>query len=127
MAAPGAGLEPGRRGGLLALAAVAWAGPDAPRAAGVAAALLCAATAMGWNGLFFGALVQRVPREDLARVSGATQFYTFVGGMLGPLVFGEAVRAGVSWASCYAAFALVPAAAALWLARVLSARRSPPA
>jgi MFS family permease len=111
--------------GLLALAAVAWAGESAPRSAAIAAALLCAATAMGWNGLFFGALVQRVPREDLARVSGATQFYTFVGGMLGPLVFGEAVRAGAAWAACYAAFALVPAAAALWLARVLSARRSP--
>lgn len=109
--------------GLLALAGVAWAG--APRAAAVAAALFCAATAMGWNGLFFGALAQRVPREDLARVSGATQFYTFAGGMLGPLVFGEAVRSGAAWAGVYAAFALVPAAAALWLARVLSARRSP--
>jgi MFS family permease len=116
-------------GGLLTLAGVAWAGAGASRAAAIAAALLCAATAMGWNGLFFGALAQRVPREGLARVSGATQFYTFVGGMLGPLVFGEAVRAGAAWAACYAAFALVPAAAALWLARELklSARRSPPA
>lgn len=113
--------------GLLALAAVAAAGAGGSAAAAVGAALLCAATAMGWNGLFFGALVQRVPREDLARVSGATQFYTFVGGMLGPLVFGEAVRAGAAWSAVYAAFALVPAAAALWLARVLSAPRSPPA
>lgn len=111
--------------GLLALAGVAWAGSGTPRAAAIAAALLCAATAMGWNGLFFGALVQRVPREDLARVSGATQFYTFAGGMLGPLAFGETVRAGAAWAACYAAFALVPAAAALWLARELSARRNP--
>lgn len=113
--------------GLLVLAAVAWAGAGAPRAAAIGAALLCAGTAMGWNGLFFGALAQRVPRDDLARVSGATQFFSFVGGMLGPLVFGEAVRAGAAWAATYAAFALVPAAAALWLARVLSDRRSPPA
>lgn len=113
--------------GLLALAGVAWAGSGAPQIAAIGAALLCAATAMGWNGLFFGALAQRVPRDDLARVSGATQFFTFAGGMLGPLVFGEAVRAGAAWGAAYAAFALVPAAAALWLARVLSARRNPPA
>ncbi|MFM7704204.1 MAG: MFS transporter [Rubrivivax sp.] len=113
--------------GLLALAGVAAMGAQAPRAAAIGAALLCAATAMGWNGLFLGALAQRVSSEDLARVSGATQFYTFVGGMLGPLAFGEAVRLGAAWGAVYAAFALVPAAAAWWLARVLSARRSPPA
>ena len=113
--------------GLFALAAAAGTGAEASPVVAIGAALLCAATAMGWNGLFFGALAQRVPLEDLARVSGATQFYTFAGGMLGPLIFGEAVRAGVAWSACYAAFALVPAAAAWWLARALNAPRNPPA
>lgn len=113
--------------GLLALAGAAAAGAAAPPALAVAAALLCAATAMGWNGLYFGALAEHVPRQDIARVSGATQFFTFAGGMLGPLVFGEAVRAGAAWSACYAAFALVPAAAAWWLVRALSGPRSPPA
>ncbi|MEN9418613.1 MAG: hypothetical protein RI988_2233, partial [Pseudomonadota bacterium] len=84
-----------------------------------------AATAMGWNGVFFGALAEHVPREDLARVSGATQFFTFAGGMLGPLLFGEALRGGVHWAACYAAAALVPAAATVWLVRALSAGSTP--
>lgn len=112
---------------LLTMAAVAWAGGGAPAGWAVAAALACAATAMGWNGVFFGALAEHVPREDLARVSGATQFFTFAGGMLGPLVFGEALRGDVPWAVCYAAAALVPAAATVGLVRGLrlNAPRSP--
>lgn len=93
-----------------------------------AAALACAATAMGWNGVFFGALAQRVPREQMAGVSGAAQFFTFGGGMVGPLLFGEAVRAGAGYAAACAALALIPAAAAAALARALvNDRRRPPA
>lgn len=80
-------------------------------------AMAVAATAMGWNGVFFAALSRQVPRQDIARVSGATQFFTFGGGMLGPLALGEMVRAGAGYGGAYAVFAVVPAAAALWLAR----------
>lgn len=83
----------------------------------IAVAMVCAATAMGWNGVFFAELAARVPHKDLARVSGATQFFTFTGGMLGPLLFGESVRAGGSYALAYAVLALVPAAAAIALWR----------
>jgi MFS family permease len=116
--------------------AVAWQG--APLWALAPAVLACAATAMGWNGVFFAALALRVPRADLPRVSGATQFFTFAGGMTGPLLFGEAVRAGAGYGWPYVALAAVPAAAAWHLARVqatapptqqtgLSAPRNPPA
>jgi MFS family permease len=99
----------------LALAGLSWSGASAawaPPALAVALALATAATAMGWNGVFFADLAQRVAREDMARVSGATQFFTFAGGMLGPLLFGEALRAGAGYALGYAALALVP----LWAA-----------
>lgn len=110
----------------LGLAAAA-AGMLSPVLVG-AAALACASTAMGWNGVFFGALAQRVPREQMAGVSGAAQFFTFGGGMIGPLLFGEAVRAGAGYAAAYAALALIPAAAAAALARALvNDRRRPPA
>jgi MFS family permease len=82
-----------------------------------AAALVCAATAMGWNGVFFAELALRVPRQEIVQVSGATQFLTFMGGMLGPLLFGEALRAGLSWAMAWLLVALVPLAAAVSLAR----------
>lgn len=85
-----------------------------------AAALACAATAMGWNGVYFAELSLRVPRQEIVQVSGATQFLTFTGGMLGPLLFGEALRAGLPWAWAWAAVAIVPLAAAISLARAPS-------
>lgn len=106
--------------GCLALAALA-AAAGAPAALVVAAALGCAATAMGWNGVFFAELALRVPRHEMAPVAGATQFFTFAGGMLGPLLFGEALRAGAGWPLAWCALAAVPAAAALMMARGLRA------
>jgi MFS family permease len=115
------GLGAGMSLACLGLAALT---PAVPAPMVVAVALVCAATAMGWNGVFFAELANRVPREDMARVSGATQFFTFAGGMLGPLLFGESIRAGGSYALAYAALALVPAAAALTMWRALSDPRS---
>jgi MFS family permease len=112
---------------LVALGAVALGWRDAPWSVVAAVALACAATAMGWNGVFFAALAQRVPREDLPRISGATQFFTFGGGMAGPLLFGEAVRAGAGWGWGFVVVALVPLLAGWNLWRVLSAPRNPPA
>jgi len=87
-----------------------------------AAALACAATAMGWNGVFFGALAQRVPREQMAGVSGAAQFFTFGGGMVGPFVFAQFVSAGGSYAQGMALAAVVPV-----LIGVATLRRPPSA
>jgi hypothetical protein len=48
--------------------------------------------------------------------------------MLGPLLFGEAVRAGAGYPLAWVVVALIPATAAAALARALvSARRTPPA
>jgi len=103
--------------GCVALGAVAQGWPAAPWGVVALVALACAATGMGWNGVFFAAQAQQVPREDLPRISGATQFFTFGGGMAGPLLFGEAVRAGAGWGWGFMAVALVPALAAWNLAR----------
>ena len=95
-----------------------------PRSAeSVAAALACAGTAMGWNGVFYGALTQLVARAEVAGISGAAQFFTFAGGMLGPLLFGEAVRAGAGYPLAWVVVALIPATAAAALARALRRAR----
>ncbi len=106
----------------VAMGAVVLGWREAPLAVVAPVALACAATAMGWNGVFFAGLAQRVPRQDLARISGATQFFTFGGGMAGPLLFGEAVRAGAGWGWGFVVVALVPMWAGWNLAR--SARSS---
>lgn len=105
--------------------ALATLSPGATTLVVTAAAMLCAATAMGWNGVFFAALSHRVERQDMARVSGATQFFTFGGGMLGPLAFGELVRVG-GYSAAYMALAVAPAAAALVLARAARTARMDP-
>jgi MFS family permease len=112
--------------GCIALGALALGWRDAPLSVVAAASMACAATAMGWNGVFFAALAQRVSRADLPRISGATQFFTFGGGMAGPLLFGEAVRAGWGWGWGFVAVALVPLLAGWNLWRVFSAPRNPP-
>jgi MFS family permease len=101
--------------GCFALAALSTI--DAPPPVLVMAAVLgCAATAMGWNGVFFAELARRVPGHEMAPVAGATQFFTFAGGLSGPLLFGEALRAGADWVWVWCALAAVPAAAAATMA-----------
>ena len=89
----------------------------------IGAALACAATAMGWNGVFFSALVRSVPTHRLADISGATQFLTFTGGMLGPFAASQMIGLGGSYALAIAAAALPPAALA-WLALRAQAREA---
>jgi MFS family permease len=107
----------------LCCAGLSMLSPQTPAWVVGAAALGMAATAMGWNGVFIAALAQRVPRDEMARISGATQFFTFTGGMSCPLLFGEALRAGSSYTAAYLVLGAVPAAAALALARAV--RRHP--
>jgi uncharacterized protein YaaW (UPF0174 family) len=55
-------------------------------------------------------------------VSGATQFFTFAGGMVGPFVFAQFVSAGGSYAQGMALAAVVPV-----LIGVATLRRPPSA
>ncbi len=72
------------------------------------AALACGTFAMGWNGVYFAELVARVPREQLAHAAGATQFFTFTGGMCGPFFFGQWVGWGGSYAQGMLLLAVFP-------------------
>jgi len=67
-------------------------------AAIVLAATACAATAMGWNGVYFA---------ELARLSN----------MAGPIVFAEIIGHGGTYAGAYATLALLPAAAGVMMLR----------
>lgn len=97
------------------MVALAAAGHFALEALALVAALACAATAMGWNGVFFSALVRAVPAPRLAEVSGATQFLTFTGGMLGPFAASQMVALGGSYAMAMLTVAVFPAVSG-WMA-----------
>jgi MFS family permease len=79
-----------------------------------AAAVFCAATGMGWNGVYFAELARTAAqRADIATVAGASQFFTFAGSMSGPVLFAGVIRTGGSYSLGFAVFALLPAAAGL--------------
>lgn len=83
-----------------------------------AAAVFCAATGMGWNGVYFAELARTAARRaDVATVAGASQFFTFAGSMSGPVLFAGVIRAGGSYSLGFALFALLPAAAGLAMLR----------
>lgn len=74
----------------------------------LAVTMLCAATAVAWNGVFFADLVRHVPPARIAGATGATQFLTFLGSMSGSALFATLVSATGSYRTVYAALALLP-------------------
>lgn len=101
--------------GLLPAGAPAWL-----------ALLVCAGTAatgMSWNGVYYAELAQRVAASRIAAVTGATQFMTFAGAMIGPVIFGAIVSATGSYGGVYVGFAAAPLAIGVWL---LAASRGQP-
>lgn len=83
--------------------------------------VLCAVTAVSWNGVFFADLVRHVPPERVAQATGATQFLTFMGGMGGSAAFAALVSLTGSYATVYAVIALLPGMTGLVL--LVSARK----
>ena len=78
-------------------------------------ALLIAATVVGWNGVFFAGVAQLVPPHEIAMVTGGTQFLTFGGAMLSPLIFAAGVTMLKSYSQTFMLFAMAPLVIGLWL------------
>ena len=87
----------------------------------LAVTMLCAGTAVAWNGVFYADLVRHVPPARVAQATGATQFMTFMGGMSGSAAFAVMVSAMGSYSTAFAAVAVLPVATGVAL--LLTARR----
>lgn len=105
----------------LACAGLALLGESAGAGLIVAAAVCCAATVMGWNGVFFAELARQSSRADMATLAGASQFVTFFGSMSGPVIFAELIRNGGSYGGAYLMLGVLPALAGVAMLR--AARR----
>jgi nitrate/nitrite transporter NarK len=103
------------------IAALGLLPASAPWPLTLAVTMLCAATAVSWNGVFYADLVRHVPASAVAQATGATQFMTFLGGMTGGGVFAWLVGRTGSYASVYAGLAVLPAIAGALM--LMSARR----
>jgi len=112
--------EPARLLGLLGLAmgvAIGLLGalPATLPVLTTAVALLCAATAMAWNGVFYAELAVQVRPEDMAEVTGGTQVLTFAGAMIGPVAFAVLVGPLGGHGPAFMGLAALPAAVGVWM------------
>jgi MFS family permease len=96
---------------LTAASSSAW-----PLAAIVALAMLFAASAVGWNGVYLAEVARCAPPGQVGTATGGTQFFTFGGAVAGPPVFAAAVSATGSYAWAFALFAIPPLLVAARLA-----------
>ena len=103
---------------LTAASSSAW-----PLAAIVALAMLFAASAVGWNGVYLAEVARCAPPGQVGTPTGGTQFFTFGGAVAGPPVFAAAVSATGSYAWAFALFAIPPLLVAARLARRAPANR----
>lgn len=104
----------------VALLGLAPKGTPWPVMAGLV--VLCAATAVAWNGVYFSDLVRSVPPARVAEITGATQFMTFTGGMTGTALFAALVGAFGGYGRVFAFVAVLPAVAGVAMLRAASAR-----
>jgi predicted MFS family arabinose efflux permease len=82
--------------------------------------LVCAAlgaTAIGWNGVYLSEVARLAPAGRAAVATGGCLFFTFVGVVVCPFLFGWLERAAGSYALCYAVSAAVCAVVAALLSR----------
>jgi MFS family permease len=98
---------------LVALFSDAW-----PLAAMLAVAAALGATAIGWNGIYLAEVARLVPPGQAGLATGGCLFFTFVGVVVCPFLFGVLQRVSGSYALCFAAAAGVCALVAAALTRV---------
>jgi len=80
------------------------------------------ATAIGWNGVYLSEVARLAPPGEAGRATGGCLFFTFVGVVVLPFLFGWLQRSTGSYAMCFLAAAVVSTVVASVLA--LSGRRS---
>jgi len=112
-------------GSALSCAALALLPADSSWLALVMASLACAATAIGWNGVFYAELINQARPGQLATVTGGVQFLTFMGAMIGPVLFATVVAITNSYSAGMFTLAVLVSAAAIWL--LVSQRNELPA
>ncbi|HEY5291994.1 MAG TPA: MFS transporter [Burkholderiales bacterium] len=114
----------GMLGVMMAFAGVGVAGfsADWPLPAVILVSALFGASAVGWNGVYLAEVARLAPPGQVGAITGGTQFFTFIGALVAPPVFGFAVGLGGGYGTAYLVFCLLPALAGLRL--LSSGRRS---
>lgn len=98
--------------GLMALCALATATftPQVPRAGVIAVLVVFGASAIGWNGVYLAEVARRAPPGQASLATGGTLAFTFLGGLVGPSVFGGLSSLLGTYRSGYAALMVIATA-----------------
>lgn len=78
---------------------------------------LTGASGNGWVGLYFAELARLAPPDKIAQVAGGSQFFTYAGLVMGPLLFGTLLKISDSYTFVFSVLSLIALVAALGLAR----------
>lgn len=98
--------------GLMALCALATATftPQVPRAVVIAVLVVFGASAIGWNGVYLAEVARRAPPGQASLATGGTLAFTFLGGLVGPSVFGGLSSLLGTYRAGYAALMVIATA-----------------
>lgn len=88
---------------------------DWPLSAVILVSGLFGASAVGWNGVYLAEVARRAPPGRVGAITGGTQFFTFIGALAAPPLFGMLAGLLGSFGKAYLAFCLLPALAGLRL------------
>ena len=107
----------GLLGLMMALSGMGVAGfsADWPLPAVILVSALFGASAVGWNGVYLAEVARRAPPGLVGAITGGTQFFTFIGALAAPPLFGIVVGLAGSYGKAYLVFCVLPALAGLRL------------
>jgi MFS family permease len=88
---------------------------DWPLPAVILVSILFGASAVGWNGVYLAEVARVAPAGQVGAITGGTQFFTFIGALAAPPLFGLVVGLSGSYGKAYLVFCLPPALAGLRL------------
>ena len=81
-------------------------------------AIVFGATAVGWNGVFLAEVARIAPAGQTGQATGGCMFFTFLGVVVSPPLFSQALSFGGSYAGAYAVFGVPALLAGMWLLTV---------
>ena len=96
-------------------AAVASFNADWPLPAVLLASVLFGASAVGWNGVYLAEVARLAPPGQVGAITGGTQFFTFIGALTAPPLFGLAAGVAGGYGRAYFLFCLLPGLAGVYL------------
>ena len=83
----------------------------------MAAGALSGVASISWNGVYLAEVARVAPAGKIGDATAGSTFFTFIGYVLAPAIFAEAVRFTGSYSLCFAGLATLPALSLLALAK----------